>query len=479
VDAADRWQPGAPGPPPPAADPPTADAPDFSEFDKLTDVVVVLDERGDLVYANDFTASLTGHDLASLTGRSMAEFLHPDDLVRALEVIGLVREEELRVPVTPALYRLRCADGSWVPVEINAAPIEPSPPRADAGGTGGSGPLLLVIGRYSGDRHLQDRIVDLLTAGAPIPDIVELIPEFGLWRHPDEHYAVVYAVDGQPRVAGSPMAAQLASLDGGTTTPWARARATGEEVVVPVDDLPEALRAAARADRLLTCWAVPVPDPNSAEPAVLIAWSRDDGPAPSVHRYSLETMARSLTLVLQWRAQVAELEQAARRDPLTGVINRMGFFEILRHTAARRVADTEARVGILYVDLDHFKAVNDRQGHRAGDLVLAIVAERLTEAVRTGDVVARLGGDEFAVVCPDFHTRDELVGVAERIIARIAEPMTIEGTDVQVGASIGIAFSPVATAAATPDDLVDEADRALYLAKSQGRGRWHVSPASH
>lgn len=453
--------------PAPAPDPGN----DFALFEKLTDVVVVLDAQGDLVYANDFTATLTGFDREAVIGRSMADFLHPEDLVRALEVIGLVRDEGLQVPVTPALYRLRRADGSWVPVEINAAPMAPGgAARADRV----RGPWLLVTGRYSGDRHLQDRIVDLLTAGAPIPDIVELIPGFGFWRHPDEHYAVFYAVDGEPRVAGSELAAELAQRAEGTAAPWSRARASGAEVVVPVEDLPDPLRAAAQAEHLLTCWAMPVADPNSAEPAVLVAWSRDDGPAPSVHRYSLETMARSLTLVLQWRAQVAELERAARRDPLTGVTNRTGFFEILRHTAARRVADPGAHVGVLYVDLDHFKAINDQKGHRAGDVVLSIVADRLVEAVRAGDVVARIGGDEFAVVCPDFHTSDELVGVADRIIATIAAPMDVEGTEVRVGASVGIAFAPVADASTSPDDLVDEADRALYLAKSSGRGRWHL-----
>jgi len=453
----------------------TPDGARFSQFDKLTDVVVVVDDAGDLVYANEFAATLSGHDRASFVGRSMADFLHPEDLIRALEVIGLVREEELRVPVTPALYRLRRQDGSWVPVEINAAPIENDPPTDD-----GRGPLLLVVGRYSGDRHLQDRIVDLLTAGAPIPDIVDLIPGFGLWRHPDEHYAVFYAVDGEQRMAGSAMAAELAALDEGPDTPWARARATRSEVVIQVEDLAEPLRSAALRDHLLTCWAVPVDDPNSSEPAVLIVWARDDGPAPSVHRYSLETMERSLTLVLQWRAQVAELQQAARHDPLTGVINRTGFFEVLRNAAARRASDpSDAHVGVLYVDLDRFKAVNDERGHRAGDQVLSIVAQRLVDAVRAGDVVARLGGDEFAVVCPDFQTRDHLVLVAERVIARVAEPMTVEGAPIQIGASIGVAYAPVSEAATNPDELVDEADRALYRAKSDGRGRWHVSEDSH
>jgi diguanylate cyclase (GGDEF)-like protein/PAS domain S-box-containing protein len=429
-------------------------------FDTITDLVVLIDATANIRYVNEFGRNLLGLPDGGGVGLSIADFLHPDDLVRALEVMALMVDEQLVVPVTPALYRLQTSDGGWVPVEINASTL------------GGDG-LVLVIGRYSGDRDLQERIMGLLTSGAPIPEIVALVPEFGHWRHPNEHYAVFYTEGGERRSAGSALAAALASAETGPETPWARALATGADTLVETADLPRALREAAEAEGLLACWAVPVPDTLSKQPAVLISWARAHGPAPSVHRYALETMSRSLTLILQWRAQIADLEQAARRDPLTGVTNRTGFFELLHHAAARRAG--QATIGVLYVDLDGFKSVNDRFGHAAGDAVLHAIAERIGHSVRAMDVVARLGGDEFAVLCPDLTSEDDLTHVASRIITAVSQPIPYLGHQIEIGASIGIASAANQTAADDPDGLVDAADRALYEAKARGRGRWHLA----
>lgn len=437
----------------------TAD-PRASIFDSITDVVVLIDADGNILYVNDFARQRLGLVGDEALGKSIADFLHPDDLVRALEVMALMVDEQLVVPVTPALYRLRTTGGAYLPVEINASTL----------GTEGQ---VLVIGRYSGDRDLQDRIMELLTGGAAIPDIVALVPEFGHWRHPNEHYAVFYDEGGERRSAGSDLAAQLVSLDRSVDTPWARALATGTDKIVETAHLPTALRVAAQAEGLLACWAVPVRDPLSPEPALLISWARAHGPAPSVHRYALETMARSLTLILQWRAQVAELEQAARRDPLTGVTNRTGFFELLQHAAARR--SSKPVIGVLYVDLDGFKAVNDQHGHAAGDAVLHEIAGRISASVRNMDVVARLGGDEFAVLCPELVDDDDLTRVAERIIDAVARPIAHGDEQIVIGASIGIATAPNEDAAHDPDALVDAADRALYEAKASGRGRWQLA----
>jgi len=149
-----------------------------------------------------------------------------------------------------------------------------------------------------------------------------------------------------------------------------------------------------------------------------------------------------------------------------------------RQTLAARAARSADHqpIGVLYIDLDGFKAVNDDHGHSVGDAVLAEVAARVSAAVRSGDVVARLGGDEFAVLCPEFDAHPDLTGVAERIIAAITEPISVKGLDVVVGASVGIATATRSQAGASPDSLVDLADQALYQAKADGRGRWHFAP---
>jgi diguanylate cyclase (GGDEF)-like protein/PAS domain S-box-containing protein len=450
---------GAPEPPSPSA---TPGDPRVSIFDSITDLAVLVDDDGNILYVNDFARAILGVGPGGGVGQSIADFLHPDDLIRAIEVMTLLVGEQLVVPVTPALYRLRAANGEWVPIEINASTLGPDG-------------LVLVIGRYSGDRDLQERIMQLLTTGMPIPEIVDLVPEFGHWRHPNEHYGVFYSDGDERRSAGSELVAALAELDRGPETPWARALATGEDTIVETANLPTALRVAAQDEGLVACWAVVVPDPISPLPALLISWARAHGPAPSVHRYALEVMSRSLNLILQWRAQIADLEQAARRDPLTGVINRTGFFELLHHAAARRTAST--MIGVLYVDLDGFKSVNDQHGHAAGDAVLHTIADRIGHAVRNMDVVARLGGDEFAVLCPELTDEQDLTHVANRIIASVSEPISFGDDRITIGASIGIATAPNASAEADPDGLVDAADRALYQAKAGGRGRWHLAPA--
>src|SRR5262249_26707757 len=162
-----------------------------------------------------------------------------------------------------------------------------------------------------------------LTGGISTDTVVELIPEFGHWRHPYEVYGIWYRNGaGEWTMVGTDLAAELATA-AGAGNPWQLAVERDEEVVAEADDLPPAVRALADEHALGACWAIPVPDPLHDEHAAVIAWSRAGvGIATPVHRYALETMARALTLVLQWRRQRAGLEDAARRDSLTGVANR-------------------------------------------------------------------------------------------------------------------------------------------------------------
>lgn len=448
----------------------------LSVFENLTDMVVVLDAEGTIVYGNSYAADLLGYERDEQVGHSIAEFLHPDDLVRALEVATLIFDDALVVPVTPAVYRVRRADGTWCPIEINGASLL----DAEA-----SEPRLVIIGRFSGDHNLQDRLMEVLTSGAPFDEVIDLIPQFGLWRHPNELYAVLYRdLDGTRRATGSPLAVELATELDSPDTPWAEAARSGQEVFVPVDELPEVARIAAQERGLRACWAVPVADPmataergdgrdaDDARAAILLSFAREHGAAPTAHRYALEMMARSLTLVLQWRTHLAQLEAAANRDPLTGLTNRTRFFELLE-APPRPSPAGEPTGAVLYVDLDGFKVVNDRHGHATGDAVLAQLAGRFCEAVRDRDTVVRLGGDEFAVLCPEISLPEDAVRIAERVIDVASQPVVVGDVVVQVGASVGIALTP--TGGVAPDDLVDRADQALYQAKADGRGRWRVA----
>jgi diguanylate cyclase (GGDEF)-like protein/PAS domain S-box-containing protein len=157
-----------------------------------------------------------------------------------------------------------------------------------------------------------------------------------------------------------------------------------------------------------------------------------------------------------------KIQSMAHYDQLTGLANRALFHDRLAQAIAfaRR---RKSRLGLLYLDLDRFKPVNDNYGHAAGDMLLCAVAGRLREAMRESDTVARLGGDEFAVILAEISARGDADAVAEKLRRSIDEPYTLDDVIVAVGASIGIAVFP--EDAAFGEDLVKLADRDMYRRK--------------
>jgi diguanylate cyclase (GGDEF)-like protein/PAS domain S-box-containing protein len=154
-----------------------------------------------------------------------------------------------------------------------------------------------------------------------------------------------------------------------------------------------------------------------------------------------------------------QLRQLALYDPLTGLANRAFFHERLRHAIKLRHDEGQA-TGLLYIDLDDFKGINDRWGHDLGDEVLHEIGRRIESSVRPGDTAARLGGDEFAVVLTEPVTPEDAVGVAERLLTEIAKPLDGSSGPLYTTASIGIAFG------GNDETLLREADIAMYRAKS-------------
>jgi diguanylate cyclase (GGDEF)-like protein/PAS domain S-box-containing protein len=159
------------------------------------------------------------------------------------------------------------------------------------------------------------------------------------------------------------------------------------------------------------------------------------------------------------------LTRQAFQDTLTGLANRARFQERLEDALRQR----DHTVGLLFIDLDRFKVINDSLGHDAGDQLLREVAERLTACLREGDTLARLGGDEFTVLLPDISGPEVAVAVAERIIGHLKAPFDLPGQSVVVGASVGIATGVASRE--RPDTLLRDADAAMYEAKARGRGR--------
>lgn len=166
------------------------------------------------------------------------------------------------------------------------------------------------------------------------------------------------------------------------------------------------------------------------------------------------------------KREEGRLLQLAQRDPLTGLLNRAGFEQHLEHAAR---PGGSGSLALLYIDLDHFKSVNDRHGHPAGDQVLKIFGQRLVNLVRPSDAVARLGGDEFAIALSGAREGANAQAVADKVLSAAKAPFNVGALTLHIGASVGVAFS--ADSAIPWRDLIERADTRLLAAKAAGRGR--------
>ena len=184
----------------------------------------------------------------------------------------------------------------------------------------------------------------------------------------------------------------------------------------------------------------------------------------------LQATANVLADAIERLKAEEDMRHQALHDPLTGLPNRTLLTD--RLTQALRRATRHGPVAVLFLDLDQFKLINDSRGHRAGDELLQEVAKRLSAVIRLGDTVARFGGDEFCIVCEHIEDAHEAIAIAARVIGAIAGPYALTSGEHFATASVGIAL---ADGPSRPtEDLIREADAAMYRAKAQGRGRYEI-----
>ena len=184
----------------------------------------------------------------------------------------------------------------------------------------------------------------------------------------------------------------------------------------------------------------------------------------------LQALANVLADALERQAIEDAIREQAVHDPLTGLPNRVLFVDRLEHALAR-LGRQQSLCAILFLDLDHFKLVNDSLGHHVGDELLTAAAPRLKQALRASDTVARFGGDEFGILLEDIASEHDAIETAERIAAIFARPFVLSGSEHFVTTSIGIAL---ARGGEQADELIRDADAAMYRAKDRGRARYEV-----
>ncbi len=383
---------------------------------RATDSALVLDAEGTVVFATGGLAHVLGRGPAELLGTCVGDLVGERDRERALACWQRVLEGQTETIEVSAPG----PDGSERCLEITL-----SDQRGSA-----------VGGLVGNLRDVTDRV--LAEQGRRVSEAryrtIAETSEEGVWAV-STGGGVLYANARLAQVLGRPLVELCA--------PGARDRL-----------LPQAARPASGAS---VRTEVSYTHPDGSLRLLWVSTSpllREDG-----------TPEGSLSMVMdvtETRRLEAELRRAALHDALTGLPNRALLLDRLEHALSRETLGT----AVLFLDLDHFKLVNDSRGHAAGDQLLQVVADRLLSAVRPGDTVSRFGGDEFVVVCEetdDASARE----LADDLLATLRRPVRVDGEVLQVRASVGVAVSP----AASGEDLLRFADTALYAAKHAGRGR--------
>ncbi len=186
-------------------------------------------------------------------------------------------------------------------------------------------------------------------------------------------------------------------------------------------------------------------------------------------RIDRELLLRAMQYAIERKRYQEELERQANYDALTGLPNRHLLNDRLKQAVISQ--RTPRSVAVVFIDLDHFKVINDSLGHDFGDDVLRQIGARLETSVREGDTVARLGGDEFVLILNDQTREDLIFRSMRRIMARVGEPMMVAGHELNIGCSAGISIYP--TDGLDANTLLKNADAAMYRAKSQGRSTFN------
>jgi len=399
-------------------------------LENSTDFIVQADWRGRLNYANPAARRALGGPLAAtVAGRSFSEFNTAATNERFLrEIKPAVKEHGIWLGETELLMH----GGRVAPIAHMVIA------HRDENGR---------IGRYSAVmRDITDAVRarnELFRQTATLGSIAEAIPAVVAVVDARQRYRFVNAAfeqwrgESRERILGRSVAEVLGADEHAHTLSWIERALRGEAVSF------ERRQVRDGRERYLAVSYIPLRDAEGAADG-FVGIGQD---------------------ITAHREEARRLTELSEHDALTGLLNRQGFDSYLQRN--RRALD-EGELALLYIDLDHFKPVNDTYGHAAGDVVLRLFAERLQALVRPSDAVARLGGDEFAVVLPSVQRRSVADGVARKVVNAAAQAFCL-GDDLQVhvGASVGVALAGADGLAG----LMARADAAVYRAKLAGRGQ--------
>ncbi len=452
-----------------------SDAKLLALVEKVSDVITVVGDGGQIVYTSPAANRLFGFEANDRSTTDPISQMHPDDRD---EAVAAFTDQLVSGHTEPVRFRLLAADDRWRWVESVTRDLRDDPAVAGIVVTTRD-----VTERVEAERLVADQaeILTLIARGASLPTTLGRVCEV-LERRLDHEFAVFLVAD-EPRrvrlVAAPSLPVEVAdscselSLDAATTLLGRSLDGRADDVVVDPGGAAAPLSVLGRHG-IQHVTAMPIMDTVGRRViGVLAGLRRDPGSDREIETSLVEMFTQTAAIAVERWAAEELLAHRANHDALTGLPNRVLFVEFLGRAIVRSKRDGSA-LGVLFMDLDRFKHVNDGLGHDAGDVLLRILADRLHDHMRPSDVVARFGGDEFTVLCEGLDAdaaAAQVREIAERLLEVIEEPVSLDGEDRRLAASMGIA---IASPDSTPDSLLRDADAAMYEAKQHGKARYEI-----
>jgi diguanylate cyclase (GGDEF)-like protein/PAS domain S-box-containing protein len=439
------------------------------------DIIIIVNTDGVICYANPSVERVLGYCPADLIGKKLPALVHPDDVATVETFLEKIRsgdpegvKEALQIEV-----RVRHKDESWRVLESVLKALD-TPSVAG----------IVVNSRDVSDRKLaetlQDRILEMIAADAPLPEILESLVRVIELQSEGMLCSVLLLDDDGVHVrhgaAPSLPSNYIEVVDGAAIGPRAGSCGTAlfrrEQVIVTdiaSDPLWEDYRELARRHGLRACWSNPIFSRHGRPLGSFAMYYREvRHPSPFEMRL-IDIGTRIAGIAIERKRAELRIRFMAHHDALTGLPNRAKLHADLARVIEQAGAE-QHMAALLFIDLDRFKNVNDSLGHQIGDRLLQAVSGRLQHCLRAGDSVARLGGDEFVICLRKLHGASEARVVANKVLDALKLTFVVDGHELQIGSSVGISLYPVD--GQDVDTLMRAADAAMYHAKESGRGNY-------
>lgn len=395
------------------------------------------DANGACTYVNRTYEEMSGHSREQALGDGWARAIHPEDRLKVFQAWS--KSSRTHQPYQ-GVYRLRHPNGRIVWASMKTAPI-----IVDGRNQGYVGSVDDITARREAEQALSKSEQRLRTITDTLPALVAFIDANERYRFNNIAYERAFGIK-RDAIRGKTVHEFLGDDEYQAIKPYIRRVLQGETVTFEKEG---------QTEQSYRC----------AESTYIPQFAEDSHDVVGFH-----VMIQDITAK---KVEERRLLHLAQIDSLTGLINRAGFEQKLADAMAR-TRTSKALMAIMYLDIDHFKKINDSLGHLAGDMLLKAFAARLTRSLRSIDTVARLGGDEFTVVLEDVATPQDAVNVAAKIVQSMQSLFSLENRPISASASIGVAFYH--GDGLDPKTLIKRADEMLYQAKAEGRNTYCVAP---